>query len=83
MIDPTAQPRQRARAKPLPLSKRECRILRDARRYGVYAFSWEADIVTNRQVSEVMAGMTDNQRALWFDQIEGVICLVESLRGAN
>lgn len=83
MIEPTARPRQRAKMKPLPLTKRERRILKDARKCGVHTFSWQADIVSNRQVAEVMAGMTDNQRALWFDQMENVVCLVETLRGAN
>jgi len=68
---------------PLPLTRRERSTLRETRQYGLSAFGDNGELVTSKSATKTLACMTDAQRTLFFDQLEGFCNLSEALRGCN
>lgn len=67
----------------IKMTRQERGVLKEARGYGLSAFGYEDDPITNRKVTQTLALLTDTQRAVFFIQIEDFCALSESLRGEN
>lgn len=66
-----------------PLTRRERRAAKEARYYGLDAFSYRTEIPHKRGLTKTVALMSDIERAIFFDLLESFCELGESLRGVN
>jgi len=66
-----------------PLTRRERRIVSEAKGYGLTSFGTRNDLKGKLTARQSIRGMTDDQRNYYFNLIEDFCSLVATLRGEN
>lgn len=66
-----------------PLTRKERRILKEARGYGLTTFGNHNDLTGQKTATQSLEGMTTGQRNYYFNLIEDFCILEETLRGEN
>lgn len=66
-----------------PLTRRERRIVNEAKSYGLTSFGTRNDLKGRLTARQSIKGMTDEQRNYYFDLIEDFCSLVATLRAEN